>query len=415
MTQNHPHPLTLSARVKNQRADYEDLGPNVLLIGGNGSGKTAVLNGLQLATTGAARDYAGRDEVKLKAALQSLDPDGQDDARADVVFDDGSTATWSLKDGQSGRTLRMIYEEAEAALVGTNIKGRALPWLCENFVPANVVRATRPEIEEATLAAFVAYRDMHKDKTGTDGLVAIYESAKKDAYAAKRQVKKYAECEKVLSELNNDGAVALLASIGALTGFQVAKGMTKCGVCGQEATEDIYADRLGMVNFALPDRVRTGTWVPKALTDHLMLLAQEEQAMFEHSQRVADVALDWMEAALRLHAKEISQQVNKFLPEDLHINLDVTSKRWAILRDGFEAHSGAETVVIISAFAAAASSRSRVPCLLVPPDRAYDDSRVRALMDIIAVAPCGGWLQIVSAPRGRPRKGWTYLEIGDSE
>jgi len=409
------YPKNLCTNIKGIEADLEGLKKNVLVIGPNGGGKTAMLHALQLALSGAARDFAGRDEVKLAAALHSLKPEGAEVVVSTVTLDDGAVAEWGMNGAGKPRydnpvPFRMLYEEAEAALVGTNIKGRALPWLCANFVPAAVVRATRPDMDEATLKALVAYRDQHQDKPGTSGLVAIYNHAKKDAAAHKRQGKSYAQAYEVLKSLDVDQAVPILTSILALTGFQVMRENPICGVCAQDADLPTFTERMDQAKAGLATR-QGGTWVPKHLTDHLQQLVNDHTAQAAHAEAVAEVVLEWMDAALQAYIPQLVELVNSYLPETHTISFDIENKRWRILRLGVEASSGAETVITVTAFAAAAADRSQQPCLIVPPDRAYDGNSIRLLMDILGKSQAAGWLQLISRPKGRTRKDWSYLDL----
>lgn len=76
------------------------LGPRTLLVGRNGSGKSAVVQALELACTGAVTDMEGRESVALAGALARLFPG--DDRYVEVVWSDGSRFTWRLSDGAPG-------------------------------------------------------------------------------------------------------------------------------------------------------------------------------------------------------------------------------------------------------------------------------------------------------------------------
>lgn len=76
------------------------LGPRTLLVGRNGSGKSAVVQALELACTGAVTDMEGRESVALPGALARLFPG--DDRYIEVVWSDGSRFTWRLTPGAPG-------------------------------------------------------------------------------------------------------------------------------------------------------------------------------------------------------------------------------------------------------------------------------------------------------------------------
>ena len=80
-----------------------ELGPKTVLVGGNGAGKTAVLQALKLGTRGYVDDQEGKDGVSATAAIARLFPP-QAPLVAEVEMSDGTEFSWSSKPRGSGYT-----------------------------------------------------------------------------------------------------------------------------------------------------------------------------------------------------------------------------------------------------------------------------------------------------------------------
>lgn len=72
------------------------LGPKTVIVGRNGSGKSTILQSIELATCGYASDMEGRNQVKQKAALQRLFPNGVD-PDVECTLSDGTVFSWSAR------------------------------------------------------------------------------------------------------------------------------------------------------------------------------------------------------------------------------------------------------------------------------------------------------------------------------
>jgi hypothetical protein len=87
------------------------LGPRTLLLGPPESGKTRTLNAIELALTGRASEVLFRDATS-ESLLAALVPPNVDIAYANVKFDDGTEALWSMAivDGKPKRASRELPE-----------------------------------------------------------------------------------------------------------------------------------------------------------------------------------------------------------------------------------------------------------------------------------------------------------------
>lgn len=87
---------TVDANVKGDI--HVELGPRTLLLGRSASGKTAILNAIELALTGRASDVAGKADVARPSDLCGLAPNGA--LRAQVVCDNGAVYRYELEPGR---------------------------------------------------------------------------------------------------------------------------------------------------------------------------------------------------------------------------------------------------------------------------------------------------------------------------
>ena len=74
-----------------------DLWPKTLILGKNGSGKSAITAAVELALTGRVSDVTGRAEVAREADLLALAPGRSGKLFARVTLSDGEVASWATE------------------------------------------------------------------------------------------------------------------------------------------------------------------------------------------------------------------------------------------------------------------------------------------------------------------------------
>lgn len=74
------------------------LGPRTVLYGANGSGKTSVIQAIELASGGYVSDMEGRDQVRVHTALARLFPPGHR-MFAEIALSSGVVCDWEMKPG----------------------------------------------------------------------------------------------------------------------------------------------------------------------------------------------------------------------------------------------------------------------------------------------------------------------------
>lgn len=93
-------------------ADSE-LGPKTLIVGKNGSGKSTIINAVELALTSRVSDIAGRVDVAREADVMALAPAGQN-LFAEVTFDNEKHASY-IVEGSTAKAKKAVVNRPDEA------------------------------------------------------------------------------------------------------------------------------------------------------------------------------------------------------------------------------------------------------------------------------------------------------------
>jgi hypothetical protein len=93
-------------------ADTE-LGPKTIIVGRNGSGKSTIINAVELALTSRASDIAGRTDVAREADVMALAPAGEN-LFAEASFDNGQHASY-IVEGSTAKAKKAVVNRPDAA------------------------------------------------------------------------------------------------------------------------------------------------------------------------------------------------------------------------------------------------------------------------------------------------------------
>lgn len=99
-TMTMPYVRVVSGTAKAFSGQSFELGPKTLIVGPIGSGKTALVNMIELALGGFASDLAGRGQISSDSMLLEILAAGRTSLEAQVVMSDGSVYRWA----KAGRT-----------------------------------------------------------------------------------------------------------------------------------------------------------------------------------------------------------------------------------------------------------------------------------------------------------------------
>lgn len=131
-----------------------DLGKHTLIIGPNWSGKSTIVNAVELAGSGRASDIAGRATLADGSELSTLIPSGASQGRATAELSDSSSASWTLNRGKranrEGTLVAFPLREVRDALLGSPETARKwlLSQVAEGYPWGNVLARLAPQWHE---------------------------------------------------------------------------------------------------------------------------------------------------------------------------------------------------------------------------------------------------------------------------
>ena len=175
--------ITYVSRVSTNAKQGLDikLGAKTLLVGKNGSGKSTVIQAIELACTGGVSDIEGRDRVKQKGALLRLFSDADSAPYVSLVLSNGQPIDWSPDSGDSS-VVHFDYAEIKEVMRGDTKAIKAwvsqieLGALTESELLSVLVPEQRKEVQAL----------IRRDRLDADFSV-VAAAAKKESTALKRK------------------------------------------------------------------------------------------------------------------------------------------------------------------------------------------------------------------------------------
>lgn len=336
----------------------EGVGQHNLIHGKNFSGKTAALNGIKLALFGAADDVGIRpDESKASYLLRELIPAGDAELYARAWLEDGSLFEYTLTG--AGKAKHKKPEHVRVVWLGDELA-------C---------------LQKSTAFDFAA-------------MLARWVPFPKSASAPDMDDPIKARLKEINSGLTGSLAQRLLAIVA------LAKDQKK-----------LNADELKPLEIV-------ATKVPEVAAK-LQPQIEFHTAEIEAYDKVAKVATEWLFRLVHANHdvfKSILESVSTYKRVDFEIDdsgrLRVGFRRGDTLQP---AVSGAEGMEVFATWAAFLALHAHEDDLLiwVSSDRWLDEDSYRLLLDIAGDMHAQVFFQAVQRPRGRPRKTWTEIPMGD--
>ncbi len=401
------------------------LAKNLFISGPNGSGKTALINALELALTGEARDLGGRDKAKASKILEGLLHPNETSLFAVVKLSNGKTASWVMERGKRPKhqpldgDVHFLLPEILGALKGSKavtarfiIKYLGRDWDYGDLDSLFRGDAVMTCVDDDDLPA-------HRQ------LLAMEETARKAqlAHAAEARALKVAlERLGVMSDKAAEHAdkALIVQSIITLLDFQVQHDLGKCGVCASDVDVKALGGRLAQAQAQL-DRLGGAP-----SSDRVMALQTAYRDALEQSadcKKIASACMEKMYTLIEANKTRLSSQITEALPVDFpdYVGVQVTGS--SILlgfynpQDEFlRPHvSGAELVTLCAAIGGAVADTLPPDDLIVltTPDRGVDLHYLRRLLNIMKEIPAVTVIQSPFQPRGRPPADWTRIILDE--
>tara|TARA_R100001594_G_scaffold42369_1_gene74419 strand:- start:2329 stop:3588 length:1260 start_codon:yes stop_codon:yes gene_type:complete len=412
------HIKSISTNIKTPGGlEVTGLGPNVFISGDNGSGKTALVNAVQLALTGKASDLSGNRKGKSASLLEGLRPEGEEMLYARLELSDDSVAHWEMTpDGKVNHArspglkeeLCFPIDEAIDALKGS--KETTLKFFCKYFLMPDDFTAIEAKFSEDELAIHESLLTQHTPQKGSClPLLDAYEevsSFKRKHSGNVTALEKVAEMFSIDTEYVPTPQEEVAFSLRAACQWGVSSGLSKhCLLCEQPAEGVGWFERLNDLSKFNPQPPFSGLLVAR-LKGHKKHKAACAKVASVYMDRIEKA---FMSARVRLE-NIISEQLGKRF--SMRIEGNRISMGYASKTGPMPHLSGAEWVELACALSAAAAIRSTGKySVIIAPDRALDRKTLRALMSGLKGVPANIFVQSPLQPWGRPLAGWTKIEL----
>lgn len=422
------------------------LGRYTLIIGPNRSRKTAIVQGLELALSGAVDDVGGKDNAKVAAKLLTLSPDGQT-LRATAEFTSGHQTGYLLEKGSRAETAGLV-----ASALAHRFSRDLLTASKDKVNRALLTLVTWDHTKEAITemlpgdvhAKYGDIMDRMRKKAQTEGeaidLCLTYVDTRVKELNAQAKVRKTvldhlkseASEVEVVSDKALQQAVNSLIDEGftpqghmaAVLNWAVENGMTGCPTCSSA----VGPEHLQTCATWAGEQPRYADASPeKGGALHQVVLAKVVWEMVEKTKKALDFDTKELTTykALQKSLKDLIAKLvkgsirtflveaEKLLPEGWALGFNGTEV--GLLREDrvFSALSGAERAAVVVALAGAYVKKSlsaNDPAVLILEDRAWDGKTLASVMRTLKKFDGQVIIQTTTKPSGRMSKDWTILE-----
>lgn len=354
----------IETNIKSDTEISVELSSNTTIFQGpNGSGKTGLINAVELALTGEARDLGTRSAAKSGVLLRSLIHEFNDSAYANVHLDNGSVFSWSV--GRTG-----------------GVKQSKPPEINVHFPLRDATEALAAG-KEKTLCYLYRLCSGYKKS-----ILAELNQTKKKMAQSRQRVKDVAI---TMDRIASTYGITTLPD--SLSVDQPSGSGFKRVVCSRELSDKFPSDVFKLL---------------------LSLETDKEKATFQHdaSSLVYRRKLETLSEIIENNSADICFKINQYLPKDHYdqyksVSLIVAANNirlgWATSSGkAMPFVSGAETIYLTVALGLAHTKESGWGeddlVIIVCPDRSLDDATIKSLQKSLEHLPGHSFLQTASDP-----------------
>tara|TARA_R100001082_G_scaffold104280_1_gene75526 strand:- start:30327 stop:31565 length:1239 start_codon:yes stop_codon:yes gene_type:complete len=388
--------MRVSTNIKSPdgKAYQVNLGQKTLLIGPNESGKSAVAEAVELAITGNVSNLLMRkNPVKQSSQLNILQhPDSAEALFAQVEFEDGGVVRWQgkqkLVSGDAADLGASVALIAELRSVLSGSANTAYEFFYNKLVGGDAAKVWKDK--------GAVKRRIRAELGRVDHQIETAGSIEKEDYRELlEQFMKalmLSHVKRNKEKLGTPASKEVLKSLGLLHELAALPGSA---TLWDELEARIASNAIYMLVIQYVEE-------SKVLSEALSAAAAEEKEALAAMKREANLAL-----------ADYCKLVSKYLPPGETFELTEANNMLFIgLRRKGATHnalSGSTEARVLAAMGAALSDCAH--SVVIVDDRMWDSGTMASTMKALEKAPCHVIMMTTSKPRGRARKGWTYVDM----
>ena len=437
----------VKTNVKSRNGEpYEvEIGEKTLLIGPNESGKSSIVEAIQLACHGQVHGLLMRSgQVKSSTQLSTLTPSDMERVFAEVELTDGNTCFWEMLSGRKpaldggGNHIAMPMAQLKSVLSGSSDK--AIEFFFERLVSTVTVEDIENNIKPETLYSKEGFEsllpDLGQKNLSKSQKTTIYASDLVDMLSdAKRLQRENRALGKTLdSSLKHLGNAAPVVDSDMHDLwedlFKALKVRFGKDFLSENPGVASSAQVFGSIGTAKELKSLKGSAV---IVDEITDMLQA-QAEFKLARRVRDQTVEALKTSSEMgqvakalqesiHAltsqylEAYSSRVSESLPEGDVFKAQINGGKFTfgLEREGHlhQAMSGSTEVRVLAAMASALL-KTKEEAILILDDRMWDPNTLSKTMAALESSPAQVIIMSTVKPRGRKRGDWTYVEVGSS-
>lgn len=427
---------TIKTNIKSGSDELIVVGPKTLLHGPNESGKSTIVEAIQLALTGGVYGVLFKDKiVKSGSQLCGL---GDGDLYAEIEMEDGEQMRWDLSPGSKPTSAGYgpgVFPIAELHNVLKGSPATIRKFFFRIFgedISGNDLEASFPKSSyDLSVPLGELLPDLGPTAYCPDDILgaltkagAQKRGAKGESTAAKKMLGAFSRAEKIDPKLLTESWGELVDGIR----FEWTKKLLKAGLIDKSTAQSISK------TIGLPKELvglRDSTVVSEEIEDYLeldalyqSLLAANDVAEVseQRSKSFAELETalnDFIYTQLKEPLQQYVKRVNKFLPKGdvFTIEYDKSTFLVGLERGGVVHHalSGSTEARVLAAMAAGLSGDSDEYSIIVVDDRMWDTQTLAEMMNLLEQTSSQVFVMSTLKPRGRQRSAWTYIEMSGDD